>query len=108
MQKGGFEKQPGEKCYGQRGNLVVLPGQGDKREVSLGELLLRERVAALEERLEQMKLSRRVLMKILERSEQEKQVVVANLRRENERLRQQNGRLIKIAWNRWQFRDKLQ
>lgn len=79
-------------------NLVLLAGLGGERDISLAEQLLRQRVEALEERLEQMKLSRRVLMRILERAEQDKQVELGNLRRENQRLRRQNLLLAKSAW----------
>lgn len=83
-------------------NLVLLPGFGEERAVSVAEELLRQRVEALEERLEQMRLSRRVLMRILERAEQDKQVEIENLRRENQRLHRQNQRLVKSAWQaRW-------
>lgn len=88
------EKQPEVRAA----NLVLLPGFGEEREVSVAEELLRQRVEALEERLEQMRLSRRVLMRILERAEQDRQVEIANLRRENERLHQQNRRLARSAW----------
>lgn len=81
------------------GRLVVLPGLGGEREVSAQEQLLRDKVAALEERLEQMRISRRVLMRILERAEQDNRVELGNLRRENERLRRQNGLLARRAWN---------
>lgn len=87
-----------EELNGRADNLVLLPGWGAEREVSIAEQLLRQRVEALEERLEQMKVSRRVLMRILERSEQDKQVELGNLRRENQRLRRQNLLLAKSAW----------
>lgn len=78
--------------------LVLLPGFGGERDISVAEQLLRQRVEALEERLEQMKVSRRVLMRILERAEQDKQVELDNLRRENMRLRRHNLILAKSAW----------
>lgn len=80
-------------------DLVVLQGLGRERDVTAVELVLRDKVAALEERLEQMRLSRRVLMRILERTEQDSRVELENLRRENERLRRQNLRLARTAWN---------
>lgn len=79
--------------------LVVWPGWGDEREESAREVWLSDKVAALEERLEQMRLSRRVLMRLWERAEEEKRVELANLRRENERLRRQNVRLARTAWS---------
>lgn len=78
--------------------VVVLPGWGDEREATPREQLLSDRVAALEERLEQMRTSRRVLMRLWERAEQEKRVQVDNLRRENARLRRQNGHLARLIW----------
>lgn len=78
--------------------LTLLPCFGGETKRSLAEQLLQQRVEALEERLEQMRLSRRVLMRILEQAEQDKQVELGNLRRENERLRRQNSLLARSAW----------
>ncbi len=54
------------------------------------EKLLAQRIEALEERLEQMRLSRRVLLRILEQSELERKTEVAKLQVENSRLQKQN------------------
>ena len=59
------------------------------------ERLLDMRVGALEDRLEQMRLSRRVLLQILEKSENEHQNQMANMEKENQRLRQEIKRLHK-------------
>ena len=80
--------------------LTLLPCFGEETKRTLAEQLLQQRVEALEERLEQMRLSRRVLMRILEQAEQDKQVELGNLRRENERLRRQNSLLVHRAWER--------
>ena len=62
------------------------------------EQLLQQRVEALEERLEQMKLSRRVLLRLLDRAESNRQVEVGNLRLENQRLKKQNQALANNLW----------
>ncbi len=82
----------------QADKLILVPGFGTDRDISVAEQLLRQRVEALEERLEQMRLSRRVLMRLLERTEQDKQVALSNLQRENQRLRKQNRQLAQFAW----------
>ena len=78
--------------------LELLPCFGGDGEATPLELALRQRVAALEERLEQMRLSRRVLMRILERTEQDRRVELENLRRENDRLRRKNHLLARLSW----------
>lgn len=91
LQGGGFVQEQADK-------LILVPGFGTDRDISVAEQLLRQRVEALEERLEQMRLSRRVLMRLLERTEQDKQVALSNLQRENQRLRKQNRQLAQFAW----------
>ena len=59
------------------------------------ERLLDLRVGALEERLEQMRLSRRVLLQILEKSENEHQNQMERMEKENQRLRREVHRLQK-------------
>lgn len=54
------------------------------------ERLLYQRVEALEERLEQMRLSRRVLLRILEQSEKDKQTRLQRLEKENRTLQKKN------------------
>jgi hypothetical protein len=78
--------------------LELLPCFGESPKISVGEQLLAQRVEALEERLEQMKMSRRVLMRILERAEEERRVEVGNLQLENQRLRRQNQALTHSLW----------
>lgn len=51
---------------------------------------LERRVQELEDKLLQLRLSRRVLMHLLERIEQEKAVFVEKLERENKRLHRTN------------------
>lgn len=54
------------------------------------ERLLYQRIEALEERLEQMRLSRRVLLRILEQSEEDKKMQLQRLEKENNKLQRQN------------------
>lgn len=54
------------------------------------EKLLYQRIEALEERLEQMRLSRRVLLRILEQSEEDKKNQLLRLEKENTKLQRQN------------------
>ena len=83
-----------EKVY----QLELLPCFGDERRPSPTEQLLQQRVEALEERLEQLKLSRRVLLRLLDRAESQGQVEVGNLRLENQRLKKQNQALANNLW----------
>ncbi|MDD2568812.1 MAG: translation initiation factor 2 [Clostridia bacterium] len=55
------------------------------------EIFWRERVNTLEERLEQMRLSRRVLLRILEQAELERKIQVAELTRSNKELKRHNA-----------------
>ena len=55
-------------------------------------MLLRERIAALEIQLESFRLSRRVLMNLIEKVEREKNLNIALLEKENKRLQQNNKR----------------
>lgn len=53
---------------------------------------LKERVAELEEKIEQLRLSRRVLMNLVEKVEREKACFLTRLEKENRRLSQNNCR----------------
>jgi len=53
---------------------------------------LRQRVEELEDRIEQLRLSRRVLMNLVEKTEREKACFLARLEQENRRLFQNNCR----------------
>ncbi|HHW42675.1 translation initiation factor 2 [Desulfofundulus thermobenzoicus] len=53
---------------------------------------LQRRVRELEEKVEQLRLSRRVLMNLIERMEKEKTTFLAQLERENKRLHRANSR----------------
>jgi hypothetical protein len=79
--------------------LELLPCFGEAPTISVGEQLLTQRVEALEERLEQMKMSRRVLMRILERADEERRIEVGNLQLENQRLRRHNRVLAHSLWS---------
>jgi predicted RNase H-like nuclease (RuvC/YqgF family) len=57
--------------------------------------LLRARVGEMEQRVEHLRVSRRVLMNLLEKVEREKVVLVQNLEKENVRLQRDNMRFAK-------------
>lgn len=57
--------------------------------------LLRARVVELEQRVEHLRVSRRVLMNLLEKVEREKVALVHHLERENVRLQRNNKRFAK-------------
>ncbi|MHB8076139.1 translation initiation factor 2 [Desulfosporosinus fructosivorans] len=57
--------------------------------------LLRARVGELEQRVEHLRVSRRVLMNLLEKVEREKVVLVHRLEKENVRLQRDNKRFAK-------------
>ncbi|KGP76918.1 translation initiation factor 2 [Desulfosporosinus sp. Tol-M] len=62
----------------------------------IGELeLLRARVGELEQRIEHLRVSRRVLMNLLEKVEREKVALVRHLEKENVRLQRDNKRFAK-------------
>ncbi len=63
---------------------------------SVNELaLLRARVKELEQRVEHLRVSRRVLMNLLEKVEREKVALVHGLEKENVRLQRDNKRFAK-------------
>jgi len=53
-------------------------------------LFLRERIAELEIQIENFRLSRRILMNLIEKVEKEKNQNIAQLEKENKRLQQNN------------------
>ena len=57
--------------------------------------LLRTRVGELEQRVEHLRVSRRVLMNLLEKVEREKVALVHRLEKENVRLQRDNKRFAK-------------
>lgn len=57
--------------------------------------LLRARVGELEQRVEHLRVSRRVLMNLLEKVEREKVALVHQLEKENVRLQRDNTRFAK-------------
>ena len=57
--------------------------------------LLRTRVGELEQRVEHLRVSRRVLMNLLEKVEREKVALVHSLEKENVRLQRDNTRFAK-------------
>jgi predicted RNase H-like nuclease (RuvC/YqgF family) len=57
--------------------------------------LLRSRVGELEQRVEHLRVSRRVLMNLLEKVEREKVALVHQLEKENVRLQRDNKRFAK-------------
>lgn len=58
-------------------------------------LHLRQRVCDLERQVEQLRLSRRVLMNLVERMENERRINTNRLEKENKRLQQDNWRYAK-------------
>lgn len=58
-------------------------------------ILLRSRVGELEQRVEHLRVSRRVLMNLLEKVEREKVALVHRLEKENVRLQRDNKRFAK-------------
>lgn len=57
--------------------------------------VLRTRVGELEQRVEHLRVSRRVLMNLLEKVEREKVALVRHLEKENVRLQRDNKRFAK-------------
>ncbi|MHB1652738.1 MAG: translation initiation factor 2 [Desulfitobacteriaceae bacterium] len=57
--------------------------------------MLRLRVNELEQRVEHLRVSRRVLMNLLEKVEREKIALIHNLEKENVRLQRDNTRFAK-------------
>lgn len=51
---------------------------------------LRKRVGELEEKVEQLRLSRRVLMNLIEKLEREKDILVGQFEKENKKLHKNN------------------
>ncbi|ACX52566.1 hypothetical protein Adeg_1470 [Ammonifex degensii KC4] len=62
------------------------------------ELYLRSRIKELEEKLAQVRLSRRVLLYLLEKMEGEKELLLKKLEQENERLQRLNARYARSLW----------
>ena len=58
-------------------------------------ILLKARVGELEQRVEHLRVSRRVLMNLLEKVEREKVALVHHLEKENVRLQRDNKRFAK-------------
>lgn len=55
----------------------------------------KERIKELEKRVEHLRVSRRVLMNLLEKVEREKAILIQRLERENMRLQRDNTRFAK-------------
>ncbi|AEG15908.1 translation initiation factor 2 [Desulfofundulus sp. TPOSR] len=55
-------------------------------------LEMQRRIQELEEKVEQLRLSRRVLMNLIERMDKEKSAILAQLEKENKRLHRVNYR----------------
>jgi Cft2 family RNA processing exonuclease len=60
---------------------------------------LKNRVMELEEKVEQLRFSRRVLMNLIEKIEKDKAVFLKNLERENRKLQRNNFRFAQRLWN---------
>ncbi|WP_258360462.1 translation initiation factor 2 [Moorella sulfitireducens (nom. illeg.)] len=59
---------------------------------------LYRRIQELESRVEQLRVSRRVLMRLVEKSENEKWEMVNRLRQEKEKLQFRNRRYARVIW----------
>ncbi|OIQ58851.1 hypothetical protein MOTE_16050 [Moorella thermoacetica] len=59
---------------------------------------LYQRIQELESRVEQLRISRRVLMRLVEKSENEKWELVNRLRQEKEQLQARNRRYARVIW----------
>lgn len=60
---------------------------------------LYRRIQQLEDRLEQLRISRRVLLYLVEKSESDKWDLVDRLRREKEKLQLKNRRYARALWH---------
>ncbi|KLU62138.1 hypothetical protein CEB3_c15010 [Peptococcaceae bacterium CEB3] len=72
-----------------------MPGVQRDLEVQEELTVLRVRVKELEQRVEHLRVSRRVLMNLLEKVEREKIALIHNLEKENVRLQRDNSRFAK-------------
>jgi hypothetical protein len=61
---------------------------------------LRREVEVLRDKVQRLRQSRRVLMVVLAQELHERQGVVTRLENENRRLRRQNSRMARAAWQR--------
>ncbi|MGI6227525.1 MAG: translation initiation factor 2 [Peptococcales bacterium] len=61
--------------------------------------LLINRVKELEEQVEHLRISRRVLMNLIEKIEREKRLLLSSLEKENRRLQQNNVKYANWLWN---------
>lgn len=61
--------------------------------------LLLDRVKELEEQVEHLRISRRVLMNLIEKIEREKRFLLSSLEKENKRLQQNNTKYANWLWN---------
>jgi len=61
--------------------------------------LLINRVKELEEQVEHLRISRRVLMNLIEKIEREKRLLLSSLEKENKRLQQNNAKYANWLWN---------
>ncbi|APC08226.1 translation initiation factor 2 [Neomoorella thermoacetica] len=62
------------------------------------QVALYQRIQELENRVEQLRISRRVLMRLVEKSENEKWELVNRLRQEKEQLRARNRHYARVIW----------
>ncbi|MDK2824045.1 MAG: hypothetical protein PWQ67_2400 [Clostridia bacterium] len=61
--------------------------------------LLINRIKELEEQVEHLRISRRVLMNLIEKIEREKRLLLTKLEKENKRLQQNNSKYAQWLWN---------
>lgn len=61
--------------------------------------ILINRIKELEEQVEHLRISRRVLMNLIEKIEREKRLLLSSLEKENKRLQQNNLKYANWLWN---------
>jgi len=61
--------------------------------------LLIDRIKELEEQVEHLRISRRVLMNLIEKIEKEKRLLLTSLEKENKRLQKNNLKYANWLWN---------
>jgi len=66
---------------------------------NLSKDLLIERIGELEEQVEHLRISRRVLMNLIEKIEREKRLLLTKLEKENKRLQYNNSKYAHWLWN---------
>ncbi|MFZ7102588.1 MAG: translation initiation factor 2 [Peptococcaceae bacterium] len=61
--------------------------------------LLLNRIKELEEQVEHLRISRRVLMNLIEKIEREKRLLLTKMEKENKKLQKNNNKYAQWLWN---------